>query len=108
MEHLTTANRLEELNSQGDFIIFKHSPRCSISNMAMDRYQRKSEALPPNINTYIVNVLTSRELSQAIAAKYNVQHESPQILFIRNGACIYHASHSDIDPRELTTAISAS
>lgn len=107
MEHLSTLNRLEELNIQGDFIIFKHSPRCSISNMAIDRFQRRAEFLPPDTPAFLVDVLSSREMSQAIAAKYNIQHESPQVLFIRNGVCIYHASHSQIDPRELSEAVKA-
>ncbi|MCK6639153.1 MAG: bacillithiol system redox-active protein YtxJ [Bacteroidia bacterium] len=108
MENLETLARLEELNNQGDFILFKHSPRCSISNMAYDRYQRFIEALPAGVKTYVVNVLTSRDISQFIAGKYGVQHESPQVLYIRNGTCIYNASHSLIDPRLVAESVTAS
>lgn len=108
MENLESLTRLEELNSSGDFIVFKHSPRCSISNMAFDRYQRFLDAIPSGVQTYLVNVLTAREVSQAIAGKYSVQHESPQVLYIRNGTCIYTASHSGIDPRIISDSVTTS
>lgn len=108
MENLESLNRLEELNAAGDYVVFKHSPRCSISNMAFDRYQRNLDAIPSGVQTYIVNVLTAREVSQAIARKFNVQHESPQVLYIRNGICIYTASHSGIDPRLISESVTTS
>jgi bacillithiol system protein YtxJ len=108
MEQLNSIKQLEELNKPGDFIIFKHSPRCSISNMAYDRYQRFQSNLPKDVPTFLVNVITDRELSQLIAGKYGIQHESPQVLYVRNGTCIYAASHSAIDPRIISESVTAS
>ena len=50
----------------------------------------------PGIPCYFLNVLENRSISDAVAEKFNVQHESPQILLLKNGKCIYHNSHSGI------------
>jgi bacillithiol system protein YtxJ len=75
-------------------VIFKHSNRCSISGVAFQRLQ-KSET-PSYIDFYLVDVVGHRDLSQRIAQKFGVNHESPQVLLIRNGVCIFDESHMGI------------
>lgn len=80
-------------------VIFKHSTRCSISNMAKARLER-AEA-PADIPFYYLDLLQNRALSQEIAHYFKVQHESPQILLIKSGQCSYNASHNGVNMEEL-------
>jgi bacillithiol system protein YtxJ len=98
-EHLASDNDLSD--NLSSFIIFKHSPRCSISNMAKSRFERNwPNGL--NIPVFLINVTEQRELSNYVQAYYNVKHESPQVLLIKNGKCIFSDSHNGINVSTLT------
>ena len=75
-------------------VIFKHSTRCSVSSMAKNRLDKKEA--PEGINFYLLDLLKYRSLSNKIAESFQVQHQSPQVLVINNGKCIYNESHSGI------------
>ncbi len=75
-------------------VIFKHSTRCGISSMAKNRLD-KSEA-PSGINFYLLDLIKHRNLSNKIASDFGVSHQSPQVLVINNGECVYNESHSGI------------
>lgn len=77
-------------------LILKHSTRCSISSMALDRLERTWKLSEKEVPTYFLDLLSYRNVSLAIEQHYGVPHESPQVLIIKNGKCIYVASHSDI------------
>jgi bacillithiol system protein YtxJ len=64
--------------------------------MAKDRLERKWTFDPEKVPSYYLDVLLSRNISNLIAQKYNIEHASPQVLIIENGKCIYSASHSEI------------
>ena len=80
-------------------VIFKHSITCSISKMALARIER-AEA-PENIQFHYLDLLNYRAISNAIAEKFNVFHESPQILLIKNGECTFDESHGGIQMEEI-------
>jgi bacillithiol system protein YtxJ len=84
-------------------IIFKHSIRCSISDMALNRFERSWTN--PNIQCYFVDLIQFRNISTAISDNFNIPHESPQLLIISNGVCIYNASHSEIRATEVEKEI---
>ena len=75
-------------------VIFKHSTRCSISSVAKSRLERA--AAPQDVDFYYLDLIQHRNISAKIAADFDVFHESPQILLIKNGNCIYDESHSGI------------
>lgn len=75
-------------------VIFKHSTTCSISNMAFSRFERA--AAPDHIDFYYLDLLNYRAISNEIAEKFQVHHESPQVLLIKNGECTYDESHYGI------------
>lgn len=94
---IVSAADLEKIREQSftqPQVIFKHSTRCSISAMALNRMVSASQ--PANCTIHYLDLIQYRPLSNQIATDYNVQHESPQMLLIKNGQCVYHASHSDI------------
>ncbi|MGZ5255530.1 MAG: monothiol bacilliredoxin BrxC family protein, partial [Flavitalea sp.] len=64
------------------------------------------DALPENINLYFLDLLRFREISNAIADVFDVYHQSPQLLLIKNGECIYETSHGEISAEETAEQIS--
>ena len=100
--HLTSEEQLKQIviNSQlRPQVIFKHSTRCSISAVAFQRLQRSEQ--PNNIDFYFLDLLAYRPLSNKIAETFKVPHESPQILVIKNGRCIYDESHLAISMEDI-------
>ena len=90
---------LKERSIEIPQVIFKHSTRCSISSMAKNRLERAAPA--QNVEFNFLDLIKYRELSQKIADDFSVEHESPQILFIKNGECVYDESHSGISMDEI-------
>ncbi|MCW3108391.1 MAG: pyridoxamine 5-phosphate oxidase [Segetibacter sp.] len=80
-------------------VIFKHSTRCSISAMAKGRLERS--IVPENTDFYFLDLIAHRTISNKISSEFNVFHESPQILVIKNGECIYDESHGSITMDEI-------
>ena len=86
-------------SSQNPQIIFKHSSRCGVSSMAKNRLDRNDA--PEGIDFYSLDILAYRSISNKIANDFKVRHQSPQILLIRNGNCVYDESHSGIDMEDI-------
>ena len=86
-----------DFSKQKPVLVFKHSPRCSISAAALNRIERnwKPEDDLKAICIY-VHVIEERKLSNEIAAHFAIKHESPQVIVIKNGKTVYYASHYDI------------
>ena len=80
-------------------VIFKHSTRCSISSVAKNRLE-SSEA-PPGADFYYLDIFGYRSLSNKVAEVFGVHHESPQVLVIRDGVCVYDESHMGINMGEI-------
>lgn len=85
-------------------VIFKHSTRCSISSMAKGRLERST--FPDNADFYFLDLIAQRGISNRISSEFKVFHESPQILLIKNGECIYDESHSSISMDEIKEQVS--
>ena len=95
---------IREESKQSPILIFKNSSRCSISKMALDRLERKWNVEAAAIKPYFLDVLAHREVSNHVAAQFDIEHESPQVLLIRNGSAIYDSSHLEIEFREILAA----
>jgi bacillithiol system protein YtxJ len=81
-------------------VIFKHSTRCSISNVAKSRLERNTP--PQDVDFYFLDLIKYKHISGKIAEYFSVYHESPQVLLIKNGDCVYDESHSGISMDEIT------
>ena len=95
---LTEEKQLQDINEQSSkqpVVIFKHSTRCSISSMAKSRLER--ENAPENALFYYLDLIKFRNISNKVAADYAVHHESPQVLLIKNGECVYEETHNGIN-----------
>jgi bacillithiol system protein YtxJ len=82
-------------------LIFKHSTRCSISSTALNRLERAWRPEDAGHAVWYLDLLRYRPISNAIAERYGIQHESPQVLVIRAGRCVYDASHTAITHAEV-------
>ncbi|MFB6454661.1 bacillithiol system redox-active protein YtxJ [Chitinophaga sp. Hz27] len=103
---LTSETQLQEINDASasrTIVIFKHSTRCSISSMAKSRLERA--VAPEGADFYYLDLIAYRNISNAIEHKYGIPHESPQILMVRNGKCIYDDSHNGIRMDDITEHI---
>ena len=87
-------NNLKELSAQKAQLIFKHSTRCGISSMVKSRLERSTP--PDAVDFYYLDLIKHRQLSNKIAEDFSVYHQSPQVLLIKNGECIYEESQNGI------------
>ncbi|HEY8400304.1 MAG TPA: bacillithiol system redox-active protein YtxJ [Cytophagaceae bacterium] len=98
----TSIETIKKLSSEHPVLIFKHSTRCSISSAALSRLERNWDMEKmSHVKAYYLDLLSYRNISNQIAESFNVHHESPQVLLIKDGECIYHASHMGITFAEL-------
>ncbi|TKC07329.1 bacillithiol system redox-active protein YtxJ [Pedobacter frigoris] len=105
-KNITDLNQISEIkDKQGYSLIFKHSTRCSVSAMAKRRFEMDWEAIPADTSLYFLDLISYRDISAQIAETFEVHHESPQILLIKDGDCVLDASHSDISAEEVAEVI---
>lgn len=96
-KELNSIEQLQQLiaaSAAQPVLLFKHSTRCSISRMALQRLEREWEEIV--VDVYLLDLLNFRSVSNAIAEQTGVEHQSPQALLLKNGKCVYHASHNAI------------
>jgi bacillithiol system protein YtxJ len=102
IEKNTDLTALAQYSHTDKVLIFKHSTRCAISTMALNRLERAWQgAEMTTLRPYYLDLIRYRELSNQIAQDFGIQHESPQVIVIADGKVIYHASHYDIQYEDL-------
>lgn len=109
-EILTSPEQLEAIRQESaskPVMIFKHSTRCSISRMVLDRLERNWDVkdMEPRVKPYFLDLISYRQVSNQIAELFDVEHESPQVLIIRNGQSIYDNSHMGIDYQSIRDTV---
>ena len=97
-------NEIIELSNEKPVAIFKHSTRCSVSRMALKQFENEFNSAD-SVETYFLDLIAYRDVSNEIATRFQVVHQSPQVLLIKEGKSVYNASHSDIDAQELKSKI---
>lgn len=92
--------------------IFKHSTRCPISAGAyrrvsdyFDDANSQAEAPPP---VYLVKVVESRPVSNAVAEDLRVPHQSPQMILVKDGQAVWSTTHHNINAETIGQAIAGS
>ena len=103
LNNVQQLNEIKELSKSRVQVIFKHSTRCTASSIAKNRLERNVQ--PAETDFYFLDLLKFRSLSDKIAADFAVYHESPQILLIKDSACIYDESHSGIQMDAITKKV---
>ena len=103
---LTESAQLDEIREashQRTQVIFKHSVSCGISGMAKRRFEKTAGELAGQMAFHLLVIQHHRDLSNEIASRFKVWHESPQLLVLRNDEVVTHASHWQIEGVDLET-----
>lgn len=93
---LDILDEIETKSQSKPVFIFKHSTRCGISSMVWRRFQSSVKEYQGQMECYYLDLLSFREISNAIASRYEIVHQSPQLIVIKNGIAVAHSSHYDI------------
>ncbi len=83
-------------------LIFKHSTRCSISSVAKNRIEKSTYE---DADYSLLDLISYRNVSNQVSKYFSVHHESPQILLIIKGKCIFDESHYAINLEEIVEQI---
>lgn len=110
MKEMKSATDLEaalNVSQEQPVLLFKHSTACPVSGAAYHRVQAYlNEAGPDAPPVYMVKVIESRPVSNEIAQRLQVTHQSPQMLLVQNRQAVWNASHGAIDARAIEQALS--
>ncbi|QOD61433.1 bacillithiol system redox-active protein YtxJ [Polaribacter haliotis] len=102
---LTTLEQLETIKKESEteaVLIFKHSTRCGISSMVIKQFEKLFSEEHENLKVYYLDLLNYRDVSDEVGYKFQVMHQSPQLIVVRNGVSVYDASHYEITQTDLS------
>lgn len=105
---LNSDEQLESLKKRSFLkpqVLYKHSTRCGLSSVLLLRIERA--VVMPDADFYMLDLIRFRKLPNKIAADFDVDHQSPQLLLIKDGNCIYYESHLGIHMRGLNEQIAS-
>ncbi|MDP5105058.1 MAG: bacillithiol system redox-active protein YtxJ [Polaribacter sp.] len=105
---LNSLEQLDEIKEQSktaSILIFKHSTRCGISSMVIKRFENLFTEEHQHLKMYYLDLLTYRNISDEVGYAFQIMHQSPQLLVIKNGVAVFDASHYDITTINLTRFI---
>lgn len=105
---LSTFEDLEgiiEKSSQQPVLIYKHSTSCPLSSVVRSRLEHSWKTDPLDIEAHLLDLISFREVSNAVEDQFKVRHQSPQVLVIDQGKCIFHCSHLAIGLKVIKKAL---
>lgn len=105
LNDLKQLSAIDEKSKSKLQVVFKHSTRCGISRMVMNQFIEAYHLNEDQLDLYYLDLLNFREVSNEVGYKYQIMHESPQILVIKNGVVVAHASHGAINEVDLNKFI---
>ena len=105
LSSLEQLDEIKELSKSTPVAIFKHSTRCGISRMVMRQFESSYSLKDEQLKLYYLDLLVYRSVSDEVGFTFQVMHQSPQLIVIKNGTAVAHASHNSIQARELENFI---
>ena len=96
LNSLEQIKTIKELSKSETIFVFKHSTRCGISSMVIKRFENLFDSSMNNIKVYYLDLLNFRAISDEVGYSFQTQHQSPQLLIIRNEVAVLNVSHYDI------------
>jgi bacillithiol system protein YtxJ len=97
LEREEQVEEIAEISANTPVLIFKHSTTCGISRMALKQFEKEYDLDKKQIEPYFLDLKQYKSLSNLVASHFGVQHESPQVLLIKNGNAVYNESHGGIN-----------
>lgn len=104
LSDLSQLDEIIEESKEKPVMIYKHSTRCGISGMALNRLERSWDATGEAVKPYYLDLLSFREISDEVAERFQVYHQSPQVIVVKNGKAVYDDSHMGISFEVLIAA----
>lgn len=101
---LTSLDQLNEIETKSQTktqVIFKHSTTCGISRMVMNMFNNSYDISKEEMDLYYLDLHAYREVSNETGYKFQVLHQSPQLLVIKNSEVVAHTSHGAITDLDL-------
>jgi bacillithiol system protein YtxJ len=106
LQKLVSIEQFDEvLQKENKFFLLKHSLTCPISNAAYNQYQEFTEG-QSEVPTFFLAVQDARPLSNEIAERFQIKHESPQAILFFNKNAVWNTSHWHITKDSLSNATS--
>jgi len=105
---LTSLDQLETIKTESNteaILIFKDSTRCGISKMVIKQFEKLFTEENQHLKVYYLDLLNHKDISAEIGQTFQVVHQSPQLIVVRNGNSVHHASHNDITEVNLSRFI---
>lgn len=105
LDDVNQLETIEETSTEKTVVIFKHSTTCGISQHALHKLESAWDIEDGQIDFYYLDLLNHRKISNEIANRFGVIHQSPQILVIKDGKSVYDISHNGISLETLKSKI---
>ena len=102
---LEEINTIKEISINQSILIFKHSTRCGISRMVIKQFESLFNEENKQLKVYYLDLLNFREVSSKLSEVFQVIHQSPQLLVVKNGISVYQESHYEITKVNLSKYI---
>ncbi|MCH8534238.1 MAG: bacillithiol system redox-active protein YtxJ [Flavobacteriaceae bacterium] len=97
LNNIEQVDILKKISEEKLVVIFKHSTRCGISSMVWNRFQNNEYLAREDVHFFYLDLLSYRDISTAIAQEFQVLHQSPQLLILKNNEVVHHSSHSAVN-----------
>lgn len=105
VEETGEIDRIVEQSQRRPQLLYKHSDRCSVCWFAKSELEKSADAIQTDARMHFVDVINSRAVSDYIAEKLNIRHESPQAILVDKGEVIWHNSHGAIGSADILNAL---
>lgn len=96
---LNSLEQLKEISEKSKTkpqVIFKHSTTCGISRMVLNMFTNNYAIHGNQLDLYFLDLHAYREVSNEVGIHFQVLHQSPQLLIVKNGVTVFHTSHGAI------------
>jgi len=97
LTELQQLDTIVEESAETPVILFKHSTRCPVSRMALKNFENEYSIKEGSAKPYFLDLIAHRDVSNEIASRFGVTHQSPQVIVVKNGQAVYNESHDAID-----------
>jgi bacillithiol system protein YtxJ len=97
LESMEDLDAAEVLSNEKTVVFFKHSTRCSISRFVLKQFENSYSIPEEQMQIYFLDLIEHRAISNEIATRFGVPHQSPQVIVVKEGKATYDASHESID-----------
>jgi bacillithiol system protein YtxJ len=97
LDDLKVIDEAVALSYEKPVVLFKHSTRCSISRFALKQFENEYNLSKEQMEPFFLDLLNHRNISNEIATRFNIEHQSPQMIVLKDGVAVFSSTHSDIE-----------